>query len=598
MDPILVEQARHGDREAFTVLVHQVSDSLFAVAQRILRDPGLAEDALQNALVLAWRRLPKLRDPDRFEAWIHRILVHACYDEVPSGQALAGPGPERCRWPARRARTAAGRLADRDELERAFRRLTVEQRAVFVMHHYLGLPLVEVAELLGIPAGTARSRLHYALAGLRDALLASAPRTSGSPRKDDPHDRRPLARTRRSVVHRGRTDPGPGGGGRRRPAPHPDDTPGTGLAPVEAPSHDHPTSTRARSSARPCWRSPASACWRAADRASSRCPPLHRHRRPGRAWARPRPRPCRNACGATGRPRPRRPSPASPLPANGSSYRLDWQDGESAWIQSVRGTTLLHSSSAEAPTGEIRLVWAQVTGCPDGTEGRYAWERPGDGEFLTLTLIEDACASRAEAFARTWVHSLSAVTDGGPGVIPWTDRWIRATLPAMRFGLGGANDVADFQTFDAGDPTTRFLVFQDPMGDDDPCATGGGRPLPVPSTGALIEYLGTLPGATVEQRGWGHRRAPGHAPDGRDLRRRLSIRRRRGPPSQERVRRGHLVLRPGHDPLAVGRRRRWRHVPVLVRGRGRDARGRAGGHRQPALRRRPPDALTDTGARA
>ena len=82
MDPILVEQARRGDRDAFTVLVHQVSDSLYAIAQRILRDPGLAEDALQNALVLAWRRLPKLRDPDRFEAWIRRILVHACYDEA------------------------------------------------------------------------------------------------------------------------------------------------------------------------------------------------------------------------------------------------------------------------------------------------------------------------------------------------------------------------------------------------------------------------------------------------------------------------------------------------------------------------------------
>src|SRR5919107_4511963 len=81
VDRALVEQARKGDREAFAVLVRQVSDSLYAVAYRILRDTGLAEDALQNALVLAWRRLPKLRDPDRFEAWIHRILVHACYDE-------------------------------------------------------------------------------------------------------------------------------------------------------------------------------------------------------------------------------------------------------------------------------------------------------------------------------------------------------------------------------------------------------------------------------------------------------------------------------------------------------------------------------------
>jgi len=173
VDRDLVEQARRGDREAYTILVHQVSDSLYAVARRILRDPGLAEDALQNALVLAWRRLPKLREPDRFEAWIHRILVHACYDESQRTR----------RWTAYvRVLPMDGlstpddtdAVADRDELERAFRRLSIEQRAVFVLHHYLGLPLVEVAELLEIPAGTARSRLHYAIAGLREALTAEA----------------------------------------------------------------------------------------------------------------------------------------------------------------------------------------------------------------------------------------------------------------------------------------------------------------------------------------------------------------------------------------------------------------------------------------
>ena len=171
MDRDLVERARRGDREAFAVLVHQVSDSLFAVAYRILRDTGMAEDALQNALVLAWRRLPKLRDPERFEAWIHRILVHACYDESQRTRSwrvsvtalpIDLPG----------APDGTSTIADRDELDRAYRHLTVEQRAVFVLHHYLGLPLVEVAELLGIPAGTARSRLHYAIAGLREALTA------------------------------------------------------------------------------------------------------------------------------------------------------------------------------------------------------------------------------------------------------------------------------------------------------------------------------------------------------------------------------------------------------------------------------------------
>ena len=171
MDRDLVEQARRGDREAFAILVHQVSDSLFAVAFRILRDASLAEDALQNALVLAWRQLPRLRDADRFEAWIHRILVHACYDEasrsrnwIASVRVLPVEGPS--------SPDHASSVVDRDELERAFRRLSLEQRAVFVLHHYVGLPLVEVAELLNIPAGTARSRLHYAIAELRDALTA------------------------------------------------------------------------------------------------------------------------------------------------------------------------------------------------------------------------------------------------------------------------------------------------------------------------------------------------------------------------------------------------------------------------------------------
>jgi RNA polymerase sigma-70 factor (ECF subfamily) len=171
LDRDLVERARRGDREAFGVLVHQVSDVLYTIAHRILRDTGLAEDALQNALVLAWRRLPHLRDADRFEAWIHRILVHACYDEAHRSRhwtanvrVLSVDGPS--------APDGTSTVADRDQLERAFRRIPVEQRAVFVLHHYVGLPLVEIAEILGIPAGTARSRLHYATQGLRSAMEA------------------------------------------------------------------------------------------------------------------------------------------------------------------------------------------------------------------------------------------------------------------------------------------------------------------------------------------------------------------------------------------------------------------------------------------
>ena len=173
MDRDLVERARRGDREAFAVLVHQVSDSLYTIAHRILRDTGLAEDALQNALVLAWRRLPHLRDVERFEAWIHRILVHACYDEVQrSRQWSANVRVLPVDGPSTPDETSA--VAARDELERAFRRIPVEQRAVFVLHHYLGLPLVEIATLLEIPAGTARSRLHYATQGLRAALIGDA----------------------------------------------------------------------------------------------------------------------------------------------------------------------------------------------------------------------------------------------------------------------------------------------------------------------------------------------------------------------------------------------------------------------------------------
>ena len=173
MDRDLVEQAQRGDRDAFAILVHQVSDSLYAVAHRILRDTGLAEDALQNALVIAWRRIPHLREPDRCEAWFHRILVNACYDEsqrarhwTANVRVLPVDGlstPDR-----------SASFADRDELERAFRRLPVDQRAVFVLHHYVGLPLVEIAEMLEIPAGTARSRLHYATRALRAALEADS----------------------------------------------------------------------------------------------------------------------------------------------------------------------------------------------------------------------------------------------------------------------------------------------------------------------------------------------------------------------------------------------------------------------------------------
>jgi len=169
MDRDLVERARSGDQEAFATLVHQVSDTLFGVARRILRDPGLAEDVLQNALVTIWRKLPNLREVDRFEGWAYRILVHACYAEAPRNRRWTAVVRE---LPVDRADQTDDfrRIVDRDELERAFRQLPLDQRAVFVLHHHVGLPLVQVAEVLGIPDGTARSRLHYATRALRVAF--------------------------------------------------------------------------------------------------------------------------------------------------------------------------------------------------------------------------------------------------------------------------------------------------------------------------------------------------------------------------------------------------------------------------------------------
>jgi len=133
----------------------------------------LAEDALQSAFINVWRQLPTLRDPDRFEAWLRRVLVHACYAEARRRRAWATnvrvlpvDGPA--------APDSMISVLDRDVLDRAFRRLRVEQRAVFVLHHHLGLPLAEIAETLGIPPGTARSRLHYATRVLRAAVEADA----------------------------------------------------------------------------------------------------------------------------------------------------------------------------------------------------------------------------------------------------------------------------------------------------------------------------------------------------------------------------------------------------------------------------------------
>jgi RNA polymerase sigma-70 factor, ECF subfamily len=171
VDRDLVEQAQRGDREAFGVLARTQGDRLYAIATRILRAVDRSEDAVQQTLVIAWRELPRLRDPERFEAWITRLLVHTCYAEARRGRLWSanvrvlpvdGPaGPD----------DTLG-VADRDQIDRGFRRLPPEQRALLVLHHYLGLTPAEIAETLAIPAGTARSRLHYAHRAMRAALEA------------------------------------------------------------------------------------------------------------------------------------------------------------------------------------------------------------------------------------------------------------------------------------------------------------------------------------------------------------------------------------------------------------------------------------------
>jgi len=167
----LVERARAGDDAAFTELVDLDGDRCYAIAFRILRDAERAQDAVQQAFLQAWRELPRLRDPERFGPWLHRLLVNACYEESRRHR----------RWSTRlRALPIDGpatpdttvSVADRDALDRAFVRLTPEHRAVFVLHHHAGLTLAEVADVVGVPLGTVKSRLHHATRAMRAAIVA------------------------------------------------------------------------------------------------------------------------------------------------------------------------------------------------------------------------------------------------------------------------------------------------------------------------------------------------------------------------------------------------------------------------------------------
>jgi RNA polymerase sigma factor (sigma-70 family) len=173
MDTDLVVRAQRGDKGAFALLAGAIADRFLAVARRILRDRDLAEDATQQALLAIWQDLPRLRDPGRFEAWSYRLLVHACYAE---GRKERRWAPNLRILPIDEHAPDSGldAVVDRDLLERGFRRLSIDHRAVAVLYHYLDKPLDEIARILDIPIGTAHSRLHHAMRGMRAALDAEA----------------------------------------------------------------------------------------------------------------------------------------------------------------------------------------------------------------------------------------------------------------------------------------------------------------------------------------------------------------------------------------------------------------------------------------
>ena len=171
MDAGLVIRAQRGDKEAYAVIATEIADHFLGVARRILRDLDLAEDATQQALLSVWQDLPQLRDPARFEAWSYRLLVRACYTEGRKNRRWA-PNLRLMRVGEPPAHDDLSSIVDRDQLERGFRRLSLDQRTVVVLHHYLDLPLDRVAEICGIPSGTAHSRLHHAMRMLRAALDA------------------------------------------------------------------------------------------------------------------------------------------------------------------------------------------------------------------------------------------------------------------------------------------------------------------------------------------------------------------------------------------------------------------------------------------
>jgi RNA polymerase sigma-70 factor (ECF subfamily) len=167
-----VERAQLGDRDAYEELARAAAQRLFPVAVRIIRDPDRADDAVQQTLVDIWRDLPSLRDPDRFDAWTYRIVVRHCRTESRRHRIFGGDVVD----VSDRMAALDDPIADvaiRDQLNRAFLSLSIDHRAVVVLHHYVGLPLAEIADILGVPYGTVGSRLHHAMRGMRASIDAA-----------------------------------------------------------------------------------------------------------------------------------------------------------------------------------------------------------------------------------------------------------------------------------------------------------------------------------------------------------------------------------------------------------------------------------------
>jgi RNA polymerase sigma-70 factor, ECF subfamily len=180
----LVERVKRGDQDAYAALVHGSIVRLDIAARLILRDPELARDAVQEALFRAWRDIRGLRDPDRFDAWLYRLVVNACLDqlrrrgrrpmEIAIAEIHAPIEPDH-----------ASAIADRDMVDVVLKGLDPRGRAIVVLHYYLGLPLTDVAGALGIPVGTVKSRLHRALGEMRASVPPdSTLRLSGIPERN------------------------------------------------------------------------------------------------------------------------------------------------------------------------------------------------------------------------------------------------------------------------------------------------------------------------------------------------------------------------------------------------------------------------------